>query len=130
MNSRLSHDDRDDDIAEKTAAHVVAIRAKVKAAEPPIALIADGMTDLLCDAELMEGFACAALAFPALVGAVLAFLTENVIADQAEVEAIKEVEIEEASITPKDRLRIERDQRRAEISAAYCSNPPMYERIA
>lgn len=120
MNARLSIDEqRDIDISEKTAAHIVAIRDKVKAAEPPLALIADGMTDLLCDAEMMEGFACAAIAFPALVGAVLAYLTENVIADQAEVEAIKEIELQELLISLRDRERMGRNQRRAEISAAY-----------
>jgi hypothetical protein len=93
MNARLSLDEmRDALIAEKTAEHIVSIRAKVEAGEPPTDLIADGVTDLLSDSELAQGFAYASLIFPALAGAAIALLTEHVIADQAEVEATLEVE--------------------------------------
>jgi hypothetical protein len=92
MNSRLSLAEmRDLAIAEKTAAHAATIRAAVEAGEPPIGLIADGVNDLLCDAELAQAFAFASLVFPAFAGAGLNCLTEQVIAEQAEFEAIKEV---------------------------------------
>jgi hypothetical protein len=93
MNARLSLDEmRDALIAEKTAEHIVSIRAKVESGDVPLGLIADGVSDLLCDSQLAEQIVRLSLVVPAAVGMVQAWLVEHVIADQAEVEAIKEVE--------------------------------------
>jgi hypothetical protein len=84
---------RDALIAEKTAEHIVSIRAKVSAGESPIALIADGVTDLLCNDALAQRLVRSAVCLtPHGAGVCVLEFVEQVIADQAEVEAIKEVE--------------------------------------
>jgi hypothetical protein len=100
---------RDALIAEKTAEHVVSIRAKVEAGDVPLGLIADGVDDLLCDSQLAQQLVRLSLVVPAAAGMVQAWLTEHVIADQAEVEAIKEVErMERWRQESADEARIER----------------------
>lgn len=126
--NRLSQPEmRDIAIAEKTATHAATIRAAVAAGEPPIGLIADGVTDLLCDAELAQRLVRTAACAPAEVGPAFGALVEQVIAEQAEVEAIKEVEREEAAVSSTERQRWQNAQVRAEVTAAYGGNPPMLE---
>lgn len=128
MNARTSPAEmRDALIAEKTAAHAATIRAAVAAGEPPIGLIADGVTDLLCDAELAQRLVRTAACAPAEVGPAFFALVEQVIAEKAEVEAEKEVKQMEAAVSSTDRQRMQNAQVRAEVAAAYGGNPPMLE---
>lgn len=100
---------RDALIAEKTAEHIVSIREKVEAGDVPLGLITNGVDDLLCDSQLAQQIARLSLVVPAAAGMVQAWLTEHVIADQAEVEAIKEVErMERNRLESADYARIER----------------------
>lgn len=111
MNARTSIEEmRDALIAEKTAAHAATIRAAVAAGEPPIALIADGVTDLLCNAELAQRLVRSALALtPHGAGVCLQDLVDQVIAEQAKVEAEKDVaQMERNRQESHDAARIER----------------------
>lgn len=99
---------RDALLAEKTAEHIVLIRAKVESGDVPLGLITNGVADLLCDSHLSQQIARLSLIVPAAAGVVHAWLTEHVIADQAEVEATLEVErMERNRLESRDEARID-----------------------
>lgn len=98
MNARSSYEEmREQAISDLIPKHAAEIRERVEAGAQPIALIADGVTDLLYDGKLAQQLARLSVCAPIIAGSVLGFLTAHVIAEQAEIEAIKEVERMECS---------------------------------
>lgn len=111
MNARTSYDEaRDAEIRRLILVHAAAIRSKVAAGEAPIAMIANGVTDLLCNDQLAQRLVRSAVALaPHGAGVCMLELVEQVISDQAEVEAVKEVEhMERDRQESADDSRIER----------------------
>lgn len=77
-------------IAELIPVHTATIRQAIESGD--VALIADGVTDLLCDNQLAGQLVRLSVVAPHAAGYVLGFLTEMIIAQQAEIEATKAVD--------------------------------------